>query len=202
MAADAGPHTTLFGLEVTDDAGYTQYRSAMAPILARHGGAFGCDFVVARVLKGPNTRINRVFTVMFPSSANRDRFFADEEYRSVRARWFEPAVGAVEVLVETSPDVARPTWMEVSDAGVVASMPPSPKTRAETFCARHGLRVPRLWRPWRARVLPSYPLPSRAAAAWAPWVPVGTINLENWPNARSRTLASPLPPACAGQRSE
>src|SRR5438132_12314212 len=77
MAADAGPHTTLFGLEVTDDAGYTQYRSAMAPILARHGGAFGCDFVVARVLKGPNTRINRVFTLTFPSSANRDRFFAD-----------------------------------------------------------------------------------------------------------------------------
>ena len=147
MAADAGPQTTLFGLELTDDAGYTQYRSAMAPILARHGGAFGCDFVVARVLKGPNTRINRVFTVTFPSSANRDRFFADEEYRSVRARWFEPAVGAVEVLAETSPDVARPTWVEVSDAGVVASMSPSPKTRAETFCARHGPRVPLLLAP-------------------------------------------------------
>src|SRR5207244_1451938 len=75
MAADAGPHTTLFGLEVTDDAGYTQYRSAMAPILA------------------------------------------------------------------------RPTLVEVSDAGVVASMSPSPKTRAETFCARHGLRVPLLLAP-------------------------------------------------------
>jgi len=147
MAADAGPQTTLFGLELTDDAGYTQYRSAMAPILARHGGAFGCDFVVARVLKGPNTRINRVFTVTFPSSANRDRFFADEEYRSVRARWFEPAVGAVEVLAETSPDVARPTWVRVSDAGVVASMSPSPKTGAETFCARHGRRVPLLLAP-------------------------------------------------------
>ncbi len=119
----------------------------MAPILARHGGAFGCDFVVARVLKGPNTRINRVFTLTFPSSANRDRFFADEEYRSVRARWFEAAVGAVEVLAETSPDVARPTWVGVSDAGVVASMSPSPKTRAETFCARHGLRVPLLLAP-------------------------------------------------------
>jgi hypothetical protein len=69
-------------------------------ILARHGGAFGCDFVVAQVLKGPNPRINRVFTLTFPSCANRDRFFADEEYRSVRARSFEPAVGAVEVLAE------------------------------------------------------------------------------------------------------
>src|SRR5437773_6845719 len=31
--------------------------------------------------------------------------------------------------------------------GVVASMSPSPKTRAETFCARHGLRVPLLLAP-------------------------------------------------------
>ena len=112
MGADGDRHVTLFGLEVTDDAGYAQYRNAMAPILARHGGALGGDFVVARVLKGPNPRINRVFTLTFPFSANRHRFFADEEYRSVRARWFEPAVGAVEVLAETSPDVARPTCVE------------------------------------------------------------------------------------------
>src|SRR5207245_9865258 len=103
MAADAGPQTTLFGLELTDDAGYTHYRSAMAPILARHGGAFGCDFVVARVLKGPNTRINRVFTLTFPSSANRDRFFADEEYRSVRAPWIGPAVGGCAEMGRPSP---------------------------------------------------------------------------------------------------
>jgi uncharacterized protein (DUF1330 family) len=117
MAADAGPHTTLFGLEVTDDAGYTHYRNAMAPILARHGGTFDCDFVVARVLKGPNPRINRVFTLTFPSSTNRDGFFADEQYRSVRERWFEPAVGAVEVLAETRPDAARPTSMASGRSG-------------------------------------------------------------------------------------
>jgi len=147
MGADGDRHVTLFGLEVTDDAGYAQYRNAMAPILARHRGAFGCDFVVAQVLKGSNPRINRVFTLTFPSCADRDRFFADEEYRSVRARWFEPAVGAVEVLAETSPDVARSTCVGVSDAGVVASMSPSPKTGAETFCARHGRRVPLLLAP-------------------------------------------------------
>src|SRR6185295_4262229 len=39
MGADGDRHATLFGLEVTDDAGYAQYRSVMAPILARHGGA-------------------------------------------------------------------------------------------------------------------------------------------------------------------
>jgi len=109
MGADDALHTTWVGLEVTDDAGYAQYRSAMAPILARHGGTFGCDFIVARVLKGPNTRINRVFTLSFPSRADHDRFFADEEYRTVRARWFGPAVGAVEVLAEVNPDAARPS---------------------------------------------------------------------------------------------
>jgi uncharacterized protein (DUF1330 family) len=112
MGADGDRHVTFVGLEVTDDAGYAQYRNAMAPILARHGGAFGCDFIVAQVLRGPNPRINRVFTLTFPSCVHRDRFFADEEYRSVRARWFEPAVGAVEVLAETSPNVARPICVE------------------------------------------------------------------------------------------
>ena len=50
MAADPGPDTTLFGLEVTGDAGHAQYRSAMAPIHARHGAPLSCDFVVARKL--------------------------------------------------------------------------------------------------------------------------------------------------------
>lgn len=100
MAAESERLVTLFGLEVTDDAGYASYREAMMPILTRHGGAFGCDFVVARVLRGPNERINRVFTIAFPDAAARDRFFADEEYRAVRARWFTPSVGAVEVLEE------------------------------------------------------------------------------------------------------
>jgi uncharacterized protein (DUF1330 family) len=98
-----GAHSqmTLFGLEVTDEAGYARYRQEMTPILQRHGGAFGCDFVVARVLLAPSSRINRVFTIMFPDLERRERFFADEEYRAVRARWFAPSVGAVEVLHES-----------------------------------------------------------------------------------------------------
>jgi len=100
MAAESGRRTTLFGLEVTDDVGYARYREGMAPILARYGGAFGCDFVVARVLLGPNPRINRVFTLVFPNLDQRERFFADDEYRAVRARWFAPSVGAVEVLAD------------------------------------------------------------------------------------------------------
>lgn len=98
MGADGGRQMTLLGLEVKDDAGYARYRQEMTPILARYGGGFGCDFVVAQVLVGPNPRINRVFTIAFPDRGTRDRFFADPQYRAVRARWFEPSVSAVEVL--------------------------------------------------------------------------------------------------------
>jgi hypothetical protein len=54
-----------------------------------HGGSFGCDFVVAKVLKGPSERLNRVFTMSFPDRGARNRFFADPRYREVRV---EPAV--------------------------------------------------------------------------------------------------------------
>jgi len=99
MAADAHRQVTLYGLEVTDDAGYARYREAMAPILARRR-RFGCDFVVARVLLGPSPRINHVFTLVFPDAGSRDRFFADEAYRAVRKQWFEPSVGTVATLEE------------------------------------------------------------------------------------------------------
>ena len=138
MGAERDRHVTLIGLEVTDAAGYAQYRNAMASILARHGGAFGCDFVGAQVLKGPDLRINRVFTLTFPSCAHRDRFFR-------------------------GPGVSR-------GAG--------PLVRAVGRSGRGaGENEPR-----------------RRAS--------GLGGVSSWPNARSRTLASPLPPACAEQRSE
>jgi uncharacterized protein (DUF1330 family) len=108
MAADAGRLVTLFGLEVTDDTSYMRYREGMAPILARYGGAFGCDFSVARVLLGPSPRINRVFTIAFPDRETRERFFADEDYLAVRARWFTPSVRTVEILEEAVTSAREP----------------------------------------------------------------------------------------------
>lgn len=102
MPADPGRLVTLYGLEVTDDAGYARYRAAMTPILTRHGGAFGCDFVVSRALLAPNDRINRVFTITFPDEATRARFFADPDYQKVRAEWFTPSVTSAAVLVEAT----------------------------------------------------------------------------------------------------
>ncbi|CAN91147.1 hypothetical protein predicted by Glimmer/Critica [Sorangium cellulosum So ce56] len=99
MGAEGRQHVLLVGLQVTDEASYARYRAGMMPILLSHGGAFGHDFVVARVLKG-DERINRVFTLLFPDRAARERFFADPQYRAVRAELFEPAVAATFILGE------------------------------------------------------------------------------------------------------
>jgi len=99
MAAERGRHVILIGLEVTDDAAYDRYRAGMTPILETYGGSFDCDFVVAKVLKGPE-RLNRVFTIAFPDRDTGTRFFADARYREVRARHFESAVTRVMVLAE------------------------------------------------------------------------------------------------------
>ncbi len=93
MAAD---HVQIFGLEVTDEAAYAEYRRHMAPILARYEGDFEYDFIVARVLKQPEPRaINRLFSMVFRSEQDGERFFADPEYLGVRARYFEGAVRSV-----------------------------------------------------------------------------------------------------------
>ncbi len=105
MAADQPRrYVLLIGLEVTDDAAYARYRAAMRPILEEHGGAFGCDLAVARVLLPENEpRLNRVFTISFPDRAARERFFADQRYRAVRAEHFEPAVARTVILGEYEP---------------------------------------------------------------------------------------------------
>lgn len=103
MAAEADKFTILVGLEVRDSARYAEYRARMTPMLHALGGAFGIDLEVSRVLKGPSdaaSRVNRVFSIEFPSRAVRDQFFADAAYRAVRSEWFEPAVGHVVRLGE------------------------------------------------------------------------------------------------------
>jgi hypothetical protein len=42
--------------------------------------------------------INRLFTIRFPSLAQRDAFFTNPVYLAVRKRYFEPAVSAIQRL--------------------------------------------------------------------------------------------------------
>jgi uncharacterized protein (DUF1330 family) len=99
-AAEPRRFVLLMALAVGDEEGYARYRERMLPILAAHGGAFGCDFRVGEVLKGADARVNRVFTLSFPDRNHRERFFADEGYQRIRGEHFAPSVIAASVLGE------------------------------------------------------------------------------------------------------
>lgn len=96
MAADETELVTLWGIHVVDPDGYARYRAGMMPILARFGGSFGYDLVIAEVKKTEASHpVNRVFTICFPDEASSVAFFADADYREVRGRHFEGAVRGV-----------------------------------------------------------------------------------------------------------
>ena len=60
----------VMGLNVVDEVIYTKYRESMTPILNSYNADFGYDFIVSNVLKSKTSeRINRVFTISFPSKS-------------------------------------------------------------------------------------------------------------------------------------
>ena len=89
----------LVGLNVTDDQSYQRYREGMTPILKSYGGGFSNDFRIEEVLKSKTEApINRVFTIFFPDRAAKDRFFADEQYLQVKARFYDVSVQDTTIL--------------------------------------------------------------------------------------------------------
>jgi uncharacterized protein (DUF1330 family) len=89
----------LVGLNVLDDELYSQYRIAMKPILRRIGGDFGYDFKIAEVLLSVvSEKINRVFTIRFPSKLDMESFFSDEEYLKIKGRFFVQSVGDTTII--------------------------------------------------------------------------------------------------------
>jgi len=89
----------MVGLTVTDDALYQQYREAMAPLLAAHGGGFRYDFTIGKVLKSASEHpINRVFAIHFGSKAQMDAFFAHPDYQAIKARFFQRSVAGTTIF--------------------------------------------------------------------------------------------------------
>jgi uncharacterized protein (DUF1330 family) len=81
------------GLEIGNEPLYQQYREAMTPILAKHGGTFRYDFKVSEVLKSETPApINRVFFLSFKDKEAHDAFFADPDNKQVRDKFFKPSV--------------------------------------------------------------------------------------------------------------
>ncbi len=91
----------IFGLEVADQATYTQYRKEMVPLMEAASGTFRYDFDVARVLRGEkDAQINRAFVIRFPTRAASETFFADPRYLEIRRRLFEPSVASIVLIAE------------------------------------------------------------------------------------------------------
>jgi uncharacterized protein (DUF1330 family) len=92
-------HEMMVGLTVADDATYQQYREAMAPLLAAHGGGFRYDFTVAKVLKSASEHpINRVFAIYFRDRAQKDAFFGHPDYQAIKARFFQRSVAGTTIF--------------------------------------------------------------------------------------------------------
>ena len=88
-------------LLVANEDQYAQYRAEIAPLLEKAGGAFRYDFRIAATLKSEvDHEINRLFILRFPDRAAKERFFADPQYRAIRARLFEPAAPRMTVVGE------------------------------------------------------------------------------------------------------
>jgi uncharacterized protein (DUF1330 family) len=93
MTTSTKRHEVLIGLHVTDEAGYTNYRDGMTPILHDMGAYFRLDLRVSEMLKGDGEDpFNRVFIISFPDEETMDRFFSNEQYQNVRSQYFDPSV--------------------------------------------------------------------------------------------------------------
>ena len=89
----------LVGLNITNDDDYTKYREGMTPILESIGGGFNYDFKIAEVLKSNSeNKINRVFTIYFPSEEIMNEFFSDEKYLKIKEEFYKNSVDATTII--------------------------------------------------------------------------------------------------------
>ncbi|BBN82503.1 hypothetical protein PA25_24880 [Pseudoalteromonas sp. A25] len=89
----------LVALQVSDQAQYSRYRAAMAPILNDKGGFFSADFEVSQVLSAQiDQQINRVFTINFENEQVADEFFNDARYLNAKSQFFESSVSNTLIL--------------------------------------------------------------------------------------------------------
>ncbi len=91
----------IVGLQIKDEALYTQYREAMKPLLDKAEGGFRYDFNIAKVLKSEGSNsINRVFIIYFSDKVKKDAFFSDPAYQTIKKEFFEASVSDTVILAE------------------------------------------------------------------------------------------------------
>src|SRR5262249_49894159 len=94
-------HEMIIGVTVTDGEIYSEYRAAIAPLLQKYGGHFPYDFTVSNVISSEaDFSINRMFAFRFGDRDAKDRFFADPDYKTIRAAFFPRCVETFTVIAE------------------------------------------------------------------------------------------------------
>jgi uncharacterized protein (DUF1330 family) len=88
-------------LSVVNQDMYTEYRSAIRPLLNELGADFRFDFAVSQVLRGDGAeQTNRAFVLRFPDRAAKVRFFGDPRYAVIKQELFDPSVASIVVIAE------------------------------------------------------------------------------------------------------
>jgi len=83
----------IMGLNVIDEQAYKKYRQEMTPILNSYGADFGYDFTVSNVHKSKTkNKINRVFTIDFPSEKVMESFFEDAKYIEIKKMYLDHSI--------------------------------------------------------------------------------------------------------------
>lgn len=89
----------IMGVNVINDTEYQKYREAMMPILKEFGGSFGYDFKVSEVLLSKtDDKINRVFTIEFPSRQKMEAFFSDPDYVAVKNQHLDNSINSKTII--------------------------------------------------------------------------------------------------------
>lgn len=91
----------VVALSVVDQATYTEYRTAIRPILNEVGADFRFDFAISEVLRSEGAEdVNRAFVLRFPDRAAKVRFFGDPRYATIKQKLFDVSVASIVVIAE------------------------------------------------------------------------------------------------------
>jgi len=91
----------IVGLNVVDREAYAEYRKGITPILKEYGGGFRYDFSIKETFSNSSPHpITRLFAIYFPDKATKEKFFADDSYRTIRAQYMEKAVDGRVTIAE------------------------------------------------------------------------------------------------------
>lgn len=70
---------------ITDAAKFEEYRVAVGPLIAKHGGRYMTKGGTHRVLENPNPPPDRIVIIEFPDMAAIDAWYADPAYQPLIA---------------------------------------------------------------------------------------------------------------------